>query len=386
MGIIGLISSLILVSLQGARAKARDAQRIQEFSQVQKALEVYFTDKEKYPAGETGGKCFPQSANLASDLALYLAPLPKEPVSGRFCYTYFSDADGSGYKIMADLEKNPDLEATDCGVYVDKYELCDAQKKFADAFLGPSWYYFAVGPGEAGGYALEFDGTESYVDVGQKLSEPFAGTKYTLEAWVKISEPQSAFESTSTLQNFEADGFGFGIGGKKPAAYHAYGGLELFNWDGYNWLRVESSEEISLNEWHFLASTYDGQVVKLYVDGSLKKSENCDIGCNFYISSAAYAFFGALSSWADIPGEANAPLGNFKGLVDEIRVYKNAMDSATVENHYNGEYGTEDWPVVGSLISYWKFDEGSGNVVSDEKVQNPGVLKPITSPPQWIPQ
>ena len=32
IGIIGLISTTILVSLQGARAKARDAQRIQEFS------------------------------------------------------------------------------------------------------------------------------------------------------------------------------------------------------------------------------------------------------------------------------------------------------------------------------------------------------------------
>ncbi len=380
VGIIGLMSSIVLVSLQGARAKARDAQRIQGFSQVQKALEVYFADKEKYPAGNTGGECFNVNANLASNLASYLAPLPQEPVAGRMCYTYFSDADGSGYKIMADLEVNPNLEAKDCGVYSDKYELCDAQGKFSSATLSGDWFYYGSGPGGSGGYVLRFDGSKSYVDVGTNLSQPFTGTEYTLEAWVKISQSQSDFESTSSLQTFDADGFGFGIGGKKPAAYHAY---TQPNWDGYNWLRVESPEEISLNEWHFLASTYDGATVKLYVKGILKNSSNCGGSCSFYMSSPAYALFGAFSNWSDIPGEANFPMGNFKGLVDEVRVYKKALDAPTIVNHYNGQYGSEDFPLIGSLVSHWKFDEGSGNVIQDEKNQNPGVLKPVNSLPQW---
>ena len=380
VGIIGLISSMVLVSIQGARGKARDAQRIQEFSQVQKALEIYFAEKEKYPAGNTGGDCFGANANLASDLASQLSPLPQETVADRMCYVYFSDVDGSGYKIMADLEKNPDLEASDCGVYSDKYELCDAQRTFAASTLSGDWYYYGTGPGGSGGYVLRFDGSKSYVDAGTNLSEPFTATEYTLEAWVNISQSQSDFESTSSLMTFDADGFGFGIGGKRPAAYHAH---TQPNWDGYNWLRVESSEDISLNEWHFLASSYDGTTVRLYVKGELKKSSNCGGSCNFYMSDPAFALFGAFSNWSDLPGEANFPMGNFKGLVDEVRVYKKALDAQTIVNHYNGEYGMEDLPLIGSLVSHWKFDEGSGDVVQDEKNQNPGVLKPVNSPPLW---
>ena len=381
IGIIGLISTTILVSLQGARAKARDAQRIQEFSQAQKALELYYGDKEKYPAGYDGGQCFGDNPNLASDLASYLAPLPQEPVSGRMCYTYFSDSEGSGYKIMVDLEKNPDLEMNDCGIYSDIYELCDSLGKFASAEFGGDWFYGGGGIGGfLGGHALKFDGTKSYVDVGQGLSEPFEGTEYTLEAWVKISQSQSDFEPESDLMTFEADGFGLGIGGRKPAVYHAH---TQPNWDGYNWLRVISPAEISLNEWHFLAATYDGSTVRLYVNGAFKKSESCGGSCSFYMSSPAYAFFGALPNWTDISGEANFPMGNFKGLVDEVRVYKKAMDGPTIEKHFNGEYGAEDWLLLGSLVSHWKFDEGEGSVVGDEKGKNPGILKPVGSPPVW---
>ena len=101
------------------------------------------------------------------------------------------------------------------------------------------------------------------------------------------------------------------------------------------------------------------------------------------MSAPAYALFGAFSNWSDLPGEANFPMGNFKGLVDEVRVYKKALDAQTIINHYNGEYGAEDFPLIGSLVSHWKFDEGSGNVVQDEKNQNPGFLKPVNSPPLW---
>jgi len=382
IAIIGLISSTVLVSMQGARAKARDAQRIQEFSQVQKALELYNADKEKYPAGPEGGKCFDDA--LAVELVPYLSLLPEEPVQGRMCYTYFSDSEGSGYKIMCNLEKNESLEASDCGVYSNFYELCDPSGKFAAALLGGDWFYGGGfgGGGYGGGYALKFDGSKSYVDVGQNLSEPFAGTEYTLEAWVKISQSQSDFEPESALMTFEADGFGFAIGGKKPAAYHAY---TRPNWDGYNWLRVVSPDEISLNEWHFLASTYDGSTVRLYIDGGIKKSENCGGSCSFYVSSPSYAFFGALPNWADISGEANFPLGNFKGLIDEVRVYKKAMDGLTIDNHFKGSYGGEDLPLIGSLVSHWKFNEGTGTLVQDEENENPGTLKPAGSgAPQWV--
>lgn len=50
IAIIGLLSTLAVVALTSARAKARDAKRISDIKQVQTALELYFADQgQKYP-------------------------------------------------------------------------------------------------------------------------------------------------------------------------------------------------------------------------------------------------------------------------------------------------------------------------------------------------
>ena len=48
IAIIGLLSTVVLISLQGVRAKARDARRISDLKSIQKALEMYYNDHGKY--------------------------------------------------------------------------------------------------------------------------------------------------------------------------------------------------------------------------------------------------------------------------------------------------------------------------------------------------
>ena len=50
IAIIGILSSIVLVSLNTARAKARDAQRIAAIKQIQNALEMYNETNWDYPA------------------------------------------------------------------------------------------------------------------------------------------------------------------------------------------------------------------------------------------------------------------------------------------------------------------------------------------------
>ncbi len=55
IAIIGLLSSVVLASLNTARAKARDARRVSDAKQVQTALEFYYNDYGHYPSYvETG--------------------------------------------------------------------------------------------------------------------------------------------------------------------------------------------------------------------------------------------------------------------------------------------------------------------------------------------
>jgi type II secretion system protein G len=49
VAIIGLLSSVVLISLNTARSKARDAKRLADVRQVATALETYYNDNGKYP-------------------------------------------------------------------------------------------------------------------------------------------------------------------------------------------------------------------------------------------------------------------------------------------------------------------------------------------------
>jgi len=87
IAIIGLLSSIVLASLNTARAKARDAQRESEIEQLRTALAMYYADHGVYPA--SGGATLPNGswsnsndsswATLQTKLAPYIASLPHDP-------------------------------------------------------------------------------------------------------------------------------------------------------------------------------------------------------------------------------------------------------------------------------------------------------------------
>jgi prepilin-type N-terminal cleavage/methylation domain-containing protein len=52
IAIIGLLASIVLVSLNSARAKARDAKRVSELKQIQTAIELYYDRANSYVVGD----------------------------------------------------------------------------------------------------------------------------------------------------------------------------------------------------------------------------------------------------------------------------------------------------------------------------------------------
>ncbi len=55
IAIIGILSSVVLASLNTARGKARDAKRLSDMHQIQIALELYYTKNGNYPASNNSG-------------------------------------------------------------------------------------------------------------------------------------------------------------------------------------------------------------------------------------------------------------------------------------------------------------------------------------------
>ncbi|MBI4363471.1 MAG: type II secretion system protein [Candidatus Doudnabacteria bacterium] len=49
IAIIGILAAVVLVSLNSARAKSRDAKRLADVRQVQTALELFYNDNGSYP-------------------------------------------------------------------------------------------------------------------------------------------------------------------------------------------------------------------------------------------------------------------------------------------------------------------------------------------------
>jgi len=54
IAIIGILAAVVLVSLNSARAKSRDARRIADVRQIMTALELFYNDNSGYPAASSG--------------------------------------------------------------------------------------------------------------------------------------------------------------------------------------------------------------------------------------------------------------------------------------------------------------------------------------------
>jgi len=107
IAIIGILSSVVLASLNSARTKSRDARRVSDMKQLQLALELYFDDNATYPVQAEG-------ALPAALVGAGIAVLPTEPVATRQPYQYFGTA--TSYCVGADMEGTPPTPADTCGV------------------------------------------------------------------------------------------------------------------------------------------------------------------------------------------------------------------------------------------------------------------------------
>jgi len=116
IAIIGILSSVVLASLNSARAKARDARRSADIRQVQTALEMYYNDKNSYPS----------SADVVLDTALtapltptYISKIPVSPNSVPYRYFTASQNPATFYAIYIGYE-------TKTACYVCGGSICQA--------------------------------------------------------------------------------------------------------------------------------------------------------------------------------------------------------------------------------------------------------------------
>jgi len=97
IAIIGILSSIVLASLNSARQKGRDARRISDIQQLQLALELYYDANSQYPT--------------ALDIAHivtpgYISVVPTDPNGGAYKYAGLGGTTCTSYHIGATLESS----------------------------------------------------------------------------------------------------------------------------------------------------------------------------------------------------------------------------------------------------------------------------------------
>ncbi len=128
IAIIGLLSSVVLASLQNARSKARDVRRLSDMRQLRIALELYHSTYRQYPASPQGNisgcgnTCIETPTHTdwtANDrMKKFINPVPVDPSYGGTTagYRYIRTSDNQSYTMIVQLEA--DANPTWCSVSV----------------------------------------------------------------------------------------------------------------------------------------------------------------------------------------------------------------------------------------------------------------------------
>jgi len=145
IAIIGILASIVLVSLNSGRTKARDAQRASDIKTIQGALAYYYSQNGAYPKALTFcGHAPPVFSNescwqsFTRDTTL-LPTMPQDPLNtgsncgttaGCYVYYYCQYNNAQSYVLGADFENAP---ATAQGNPSSLNSAC--------ATGGPNWFW-----------------------------------------------------------------------------------------------------------------------------------------------------------------------------------------------------------------------------------------------------
>ncbi len=168
----------------------------------------------------------------------------------------------------------------------------------------------------AGKFALEFDGTGDYLSFGTAPNMDHI----TIEAWVKPYKTDDMYIVSASA----------------PGGYD----LRIFggNFQGQIWKNSDSGVEsvtgstAAFNKWQHIVFTFDGTNLVMYENGAEENS--VVIGDDRILNPTHPLRVGVLGSDSTTSG--------FHGIIDNVRIYDKALNSAQIYQHYAesvGDYG-----------------------------------------------
>jgi type II secretory pathway pseudopilin PulG len=116
MIIMGVLVTLGISAFTSSQTKSRDLRRKGDIRAISEALEAYYSDKGRYPEGQTGdmygclgAQVCAWGAQWQDDLGtIYMTKLPADPGSTKYRYYYVAPSTGRSYKLYVHLENSLD--------------------------------------------------------------------------------------------------------------------------------------------------------------------------------------------------------------------------------------------------------------------------------------
>ena len=115
ISIIGLLSSIVLASLNTARVKARDTKRIADLRTIRNALELYRETNDKYPPASNWVFSTADNPWIPGLTSEYIKELPKDPTNvvtvgpwvefpPNYTYAYIRAVNTNEYDLVTQFE------------------------------------------------------------------------------------------------------------------------------------------------------------------------------------------------------------------------------------------------------------------------------------------
>jgi RHS repeat-associated protein len=200
----------------------------------------------------------------------------------------------------------------------------------------------------SGDQSLNLNGTGAHVQVPNSSSINITGS-LTVEAWVKVNAITSSYQDIITRESYAQSGTGGGF----ELSLTNTGKLRLDTYQNpTSYTTLVGNMNITAGAWHHVAGVFDGNQMRLYVDGVLDATLSTTNGpasgtSTLKIGRASYGSY-------------------FGGLIDEARVSNAAV--------YTGNFTPQTHLAASSSTKgLWKFD---GQSTADSSVNgNDGSLQ-----------
>lgn len=213
--------------------------------------------------------------------------------------------------------------------------------------------------------ALQFDGVNDHASIPLDLTA--FPEEFTFEAWVYWAgggPGQRVFDFGNDTLNYMYFTPSNGANVKFAITTTGLSGEQ----------GIESSTPLTQNTWNHIAITIDtpSSTAKLYINGVLSDS-------NVALSPLPIDLGTTINNYL---GRSQYFAGNyFNGKIDEVRIWSVALDKDTI-NEWKYRYVTEDHPNWANLVSYYKLNETSGDLIADE--MNPDLDGLLLGDPSFV--